>query len=185
MALIDVLDASGNRTGRVAGIEEVTKKGLWRCGVHALVYNTHGDILVQKRSRRIIFDPDMLDVSFGGGVDAGEEPIEALVREAAEELGLRVKLGDVTFLGVSKYNHHWKTYGKIERTFRYNYLVCTDAEEGNLVVEASEVAWAKFLPLSTVKRLVSYGWSRPLGRLMPSYVYFRYLVRAFEIHQRL
>lgn len=50
-----------------------------------------GRILMQRRPGRL--------VHFGGHVEAGEEPVEAMVREMAEELGARIDVSDTVFLG--------------------------------------------------------------------------------------
>jgi isopentenyldiphosphate isomerase len=67
VTLVDVITAQGEPTGQTASLNEVNRKGLWRLGVHALIYNSQQEVIIQKRSHQIIYHPDMLDLSVGGG----------------------------------------------------------------------------------------------------------------------
>lgn len=56
--------------------------------VHLHIFNSAGDILLQKRSARKDIQPNKWDTSVGGHIDLGESVDIALKRETAEELGL-------------------------------------------------------------------------------------------------
>lgn len=64
----------------------------------AVVMTHDGKILLQRRGPDCRSAPGALCL-FGGHVEAGETPMEALVRELHEELGAIVEPADVTFLG--------------------------------------------------------------------------------------
>ena len=55
---------------------------------HVLVFNSRGELLLQKRSRSKDIQPGRWDTSVGGHLDPGEDYRTAAVREMAEELGL-------------------------------------------------------------------------------------------------
>jgi isopentenyldiphosphate isomerase len=57
--------------------------------VHVLVFNSRGELLLQKRSMNKTVAPGKWDTSVGGHVNAGETLEEALHREMEEELGLK------------------------------------------------------------------------------------------------
>lgn len=56
--------------------------------VHLYVFNTAGQLYLQKRSMDKDVQPDKWDTSAGGHVDYGETVQEALYREVQEELGI-------------------------------------------------------------------------------------------------
>lgn len=56
--------------------------------VHLHVFNTAGDIYLQKRPEWKDIQPGKWDTAVGGHMDYGETPEEALRREVREELGI-------------------------------------------------------------------------------------------------
>lgn len=56
--------------------------------VHVLVFNQHGELLLQKRSMNKDVAPGKWDTSVGGHIEAGETISGALAREMKEELGI-------------------------------------------------------------------------------------------------
>ena len=96
-----VVEPSGLVTGRA------TRK-YCHCGakplhpvVHLHLVDREGRIYLQKRSMRKDVQPGKWDTAVGGHVDYGEILLEALYREASEELGLKefnpVYLGSYVF----------------------------------------------------------------------------------------
>jgi len=56
--------------------------------VHLHVFNSNGNLYLQKRALNKDIQPGKWDTSVGGHVDYGEEILEALKREVGEELGI-------------------------------------------------------------------------------------------------
>jgi isopentenyldiphosphate isomerase len=56
--------------------------------VHLHVFNSAGDIYLQKRPEWKDIQPGKWDTAVGGHIDYGETPEEALLREVREELGI-------------------------------------------------------------------------------------------------
>lgn len=56
--------------------------------VHLHVFNSAGELYLQKRAENKDIQPGKWDTSVGGHVDFGENPEIALMREVAEELGI-------------------------------------------------------------------------------------------------
>lgn len=52
-----------------------------------LLHNAYGEVLLLRRSHSLEHRPGTLDLP-GGGIDPGETPLEAIVRETREEAGL-------------------------------------------------------------------------------------------------
>lgn len=70
---------------------EVHRLGLRHRAVHVLVFNSRGEIFLQKRSLKKDRQPGVWDSSASGHVDSGEEYDVCAVRELQEEIGLAVK----------------------------------------------------------------------------------------------
>ena len=76
--------------------------------VGCLVLTAQGKILLQQRPQNFITYPGYI-CEFGGKIEQGEQPIDALVRAFKEELGAQVKEEDVISFGaitesMSKYS---------------------------------------------------------------------------------
>ena len=56
--------------------------------VHLHVFNSKGEVYLQKRPEWKDIQPGKWDTSVGGHLDYGETPEQALVREVREELGI-------------------------------------------------------------------------------------------------
>jgi isopentenyl-diphosphate delta-isomerase type 1 len=96
--LLDLVDPSGRVIGQ-ATRENVHRHGLLHRAVHALVWNPDGRLLLQKRSASKACCPGLWDTSVGGHVGAGEECLDAVLREIHEELGIHVEAIDLEPLG--------------------------------------------------------------------------------------
>ncbi|HTX22196.1 MAG TPA: NUDIX domain-containing protein [Candidatus Aquilonibacter sp.] len=89
----DIFDVVNERD-EVIGAQprsEVHARGLLHRAVHVLVFNSRGEIFLQKRSMKKDRQPGVWDSSCSGHVDSGENYDETTVRELREELGLKVK----------------------------------------------------------------------------------------------
>src|SRR5690348_16785334 len=71
---------------------EVHRLGLLHRAVHVLVFNSRGEIFLQKRSMSKDKSPGLWDSSASGHLDSGEDYDACAVREVREEIGLRVNV---------------------------------------------------------------------------------------------
>ena len=67
---------------------EAHKLGLRHRSVHILVFNSEGELYLQKRSSTKDVNPGLWDTSAAGHVDFGESYEESARRELVEELGI-------------------------------------------------------------------------------------------------
>jgi isopentenyl-diphosphate delta-isomerase type 1 len=91
---LEVVDENNQLVG-MASRREIHEKGLRHRSVHILIFNTQGDLYLQKRSPFKDQYPEHWDTSAAGHTDPGETQIEAAQRELREELGLNVPLTEV------------------------------------------------------------------------------------------
>jgi 8-oxo-dGTP pyrophosphatase MutT (NUDIX family) len=180
---IDIVDKTNKHTGQTATFEEVRSRGLWVRGVHALVYTSGKRIVMQKRSKEFDYHPGDIEISVGGGVDAGETPLRAAQREVSEELGLDLPARSFVPVECKKFSHRYKSQGHMyyKRVFIYSYKVCIDEATLRTIRprdgEATELfILTKRQALAAIRR----HWVRGYGRLMPMYAYWYRLVRSID-----
>ena len=96
--LLDVLDEQGTPTGTDSIRSEVHKNGLWHGTVHIYVYRiVDGEIqiLVHLRSLHKDLYPNTWDTVLGGHIQAGRTPVQTVIEELNEEVGLSTSLDNL------------------------------------------------------------------------------------------
>ncbi|HEU6447887.1 MAG TPA: NUDIX domain-containing protein [Verrucomicrobiae bacterium] len=108
----------------------VHAQGLLHRAVHVLVFNSRGEIFLQKRSMLKDRQPGVWDSSSSGHVDSGETYDETAVRELREEIGLDLSEGQA--LRVPKKENKSGTLGtrpsELKKLFKIDACKETDAE---------------------------------------------------------
>jgi isopentenyldiphosphate isomerase len=86
--ILPVVEYTGIVTGRTTRKAVHGHPELMHPVVHLHIIDHYGNIYLQKRSHKKDLCPGMWDTAVGGHVTYGESLIEALIREAGEELAL-------------------------------------------------------------------------------------------------
>jgi isopentenyldiphosphate isomerase len=144
--MIDVYDKHGNKTRRVLLKSEVHKKSLWHAGAHLWIYDPKSEVLLQHRHPSKLLYPNTWDISVAGHTAAGDGPIETLVREAEEELGLAVDPEALQFIGVT-IAHPKMPEGWVHRAIDWTYIVKMDINLKDIKMQATEVDDIRWIPL--------------------------------------
>lgn len=124
---LDIVDEEDNVIGRGTR-KEVHEKYLIHRGVHVLVVNREGKILVQRRAYGKADNPGYLDASVGAQVSAGESYEQTARRECLEELGF----APAELLYIGKY----KSFSQRQREIRELYV---SQYEGPFRLDPNEV----------------------------------------------
>ena len=86
--MLPLCDAEGNITGAATRGECHNGSRLMHPVVHLHVFNTRGEIYLQKRPDWKDIQPGKRETAVGGHVDLGENVEQALRREVEEEIGI-------------------------------------------------------------------------------------------------
>jgi 16S rRNA (adenine1518-N6/adenine1519-N6)-dimethyltransferase len=121
---------------------EVHGNNLRHRAVHILVFNSLGELFLQKRSRWKDRHPGLWDSSAAGHVDAGEDYDAAARRELQEELGVTAKLTRVTKLPATE---------KTGREFVWLYRA---QHNGPFELAKSEIDYGEFFPTNVVSEWI-------------------------------
>ncbi len=149
--MIDEYNIRGEKIG-VVDKEIAHRDGLWHKSVHVWIINNEGKILLQYRSSNKSLYPDTWDASFAGHIGAGENSIDALLREGKEELGINVDLERLEYLFT---NREILLYRDIDsREFVDIFLLRQDIIFDDLVYQEEEVSESKFVTVDEFFDLV-------------------------------
>jgi 8-oxo-dGTP pyrophosphatase MutT (NUDIX family) len=104
---------------------------------------------------------------FGGAIDAGEDPVTALKRELAEELGLRIAACDY----FTNFTFDYGPFGNVSRRF-YEVALPPTALDTLVLNEGSAMRSFRASEILNLPRVVPYDsfalWLHASGALRPS-----------------
>ncbi|MCL2439018.1 MAG: NUDIX domain-containing protein [Alphaproteobacteria bacterium] len=136
--LVDIFDVDWNPTGEVMDKAEALRLGKYHKVVVLWIVNSHGEVLLQKRSMGKRLRPGMLDVSVSGHVGAGETGIDCIVREAREELSIDINPKDLIAVGRASTVAPYLVEGFV---LRGDFAISDFVFDGNEVAEVKFVPW--------------------------------------------
>ena len=124
---------------------DIHAQGLMHRAVHILLFNSRGELFLQKRSLSKDEQPGKWDSSAAGHVDSGEDYLDCARREIGEELGIVV---DRPLQALFKLPASTRTGN--EHCMVYQY--CFD---GPLVLQADEIDDGEWVDAATMDRRVA------------------------------
>ena len=95
MELFDLYDADRMPLHRTAVRGGGIPENCYHIVIHICIFNSRGEMLIQKRQKNKANWPDLWDFSVGGTVSAGERSGSGAERELHEELGIDLPLRDM------------------------------------------------------------------------------------------
>lgn len=141
--LWQLFDDSGKPIkGRGAISDDIFGKGLLHGASHVWITRgsgTNKQVLLQKRAAKKRTYPNLFDISAAGHIDLGETPEEAAVREAKEEIGLKIDKNKLHFIMLDRTNVKVKGTDATENEYRWVYLYEIDGSQKNFILQNSEV----------------------------------------------
>lgn len=152
--LVDVYDnLTGEKTGKIISKNKAHEEGIWHSAIHIIMISKDkGKVLLQRRCASKKLYPNMWDITVGGHISAGEEPLVSTKREFREELGLN--LDNFEFRYLDKVKEEFYNNKLSSREFVYVYLVVGDVEIDNLKLQTEEVSEARWFSKKEFLELV-------------------------------
>ena len=118
--------------------------------VHLHIFNSAGELYLQKRVMTKKIQPGKWDTAVGGHVDYGERIEDALVRETREELGVR----DFTPEFLMRYEFRSQVEAELVYIYKCEYA-------GDFNLDPSEVDEGRFWSLDEIKKSIGKGLFTP------------------------
>ncbi len=135
---------------------EVHRRKLNHRAVHVLIFNSRGELFLQKRSRKKDCFPGAWDSSASGHLDRGEDYDRCAVREVREELGIELspspeRLFKVEACAETGHEFVWVYRGQHEGPFA---LHPEEIERGGWFAPEAITRWMEAKPAEFASGLV-------------------------------
>lgn len=150
---LEILDENGNKTGKIKLRSEVHKDGDWHKTVHIWLFNKDNEVLLQRRCPEKDSFPNMLDLSAGGHIIAGDTSISGAIREVKEELGITIKEKDLIFIKTLKHSLNYKD-DFINNQFEDIYIINKNIELDEITYQKEEISEVIFIAVDKLKQMV-------------------------------
>lgn len=165
--LLDVVDMQDNTIGQ-ATRREIHEKSLTHRSVHILVFNSEGDLFMQKRAMSKDENPGMWDTSAAGHVDSGETYVASAHRELREELGIEAVLK--AFL---------KLQAEAETGWEH-VTVYSCVADRIIVIDLEEISEGRFWKISEIRESLNQSPAQFTSTFKT--IFQQYLVSEWEKH---
>ncbi|MBY0539451.1 NUDIX domain-containing protein [Patescibacteria group bacterium] len=123
---------------------DAVEKGIIHRISRVFIFNSKGEMLIQKRSSHVSSFPNRWDDSAAGHVDEGEEYLEAAVRELKEEVGIE----NVTLKEIGK--HYSEITEETPTRKRFN-MVYEGRYDGPIQFDPGEVSDVRWISMSDLQ----------------------------------
>jgi len=154
MEYFDLYDKNGKQLNQIKLRSEVHKDGDWHHAVDIWILNSHGELLLQKRSKQKESFPNLWEVSCSGHISTGEDSKTSALREIKEELGLDVTERELKFLFKSKDTCVTNKGTFVNNEFKDVYLVKKNLEIQDFKLDPLEVSEVKFMKIEDLKNKI-------------------------------
>ncbi len=143
----DLYDINRIKLGKTMFRGEKTPKDKYRIVVHACIFNSKGEMLIQQRQSDKDSFPNMWDLSVGGSVLSGETSQEGIEREILEEIGVKIDLRNI--------RPHITI--NFDEGFNDIYLITKDIDDSEIKLQEEEVQNAKWASLDEINEMLDAG----------------------------
>ena len=140
--ILEIVDKDNNVIGKALRLE-CYKKGLLHRAVNVFVFNSKGEVFLQKRSEKKFGFPLFWDLSCSEHVKPGETFQQAAKRGLKEELGIEAEV--IEILPVHRINNRDESKRYLDAELMVTFKAIFD---GKMKFDPSEVAEGRFFNVS-------------------------------------
>lgn len=155
MEIWDVYDAAGQKTGKLSERNAALGAGQYHLVVFLWIRNSRGEFLLSRRSAGKTYAHCW--ETPGGAALQGEGSQTAVMREAGEEIGLKIRPHELKKLDRTFYEHKFRSF------IADVWLLNRDIEEKTLVLQPEEVEAVRWCKRDNVKQMIENqkfsGWN--------------------------
>lgn len=149
----DIYDANKQKTGRTMKRNDwCLQDGEYHLTVLGVIRRPDGRFLITQRVMTKSWAAGWWEVS-GGGVQAGEESRDAVLREVLEETGLDVSNADGGYM----FSYHRENPGEGDNYFVDIYRFDMDFDESDIHIQEAETMGYKLATAEEIKEIASQG----------------------------
>ena len=148
--IFPIVNAEGEGIGSATRTECHAGTFILHPVVHLHIFNSAGELYLQKRVMTKKIQPGKWDTAVGGHVDYGENVGDALLRETREELGVV----DFTPEFIMKYSFWSSVEAELVYIYRCRY-------DGDFDPDPSEVDEGRFWTLDEIRKNIGKGIFTP------------------------
>lgn len=147
MELFDLYTKDRERTGKTIVRGTAVPDGYMRMVVHICIFNSRGEMLIQRRQLTKLVAPGQWDTSVAGSVAAGESSRVTAHREIAEEIGYSVPFEEL--MPLLTYN--------LPDVFDDFYVIRRDIDISELTLQKEEVMDVKWAGKDEILAMMKTG----------------------------
>ncbi len=147
MELLDVYDTNKRKIGKKIRRGDELSSGERLLVTHLCLFNSKGEMLIQRRSFEKDRCPGCWDVSAGGFVLSGENSESAVIREAKEELGICLKHSELRFILCEPFSYVFDDF----------FFARADLDPSALNIQSQELSEVKYFPAEDIMHMLSDG----------------------------
>ena len=160
--IIDLYNVDRELTGKTTSRGVPLEDGTYRMVIHVCIFNSKGEMLIQKRADDIVRWPSYWDISVGGGASAGDNSRMAAERETAEEIGLSIDFSDRRPVITVNFSDGFDDFYTIEK----------DISLEELHLQKEEVADARWASREEIEAMIDDGRFIPYQKELLGYLFF-------------
>lgn len=147
MELWDVCNRDRTKLNKTMVRGDKFENGSYHLVVHACIFNSKGEMLIQQRQPFKSGWPNMWDITVGGSAIAGDTSQTAIEREVFEEIGLKIDMQNIRpHLTVN-----------FDRGFDDIYLIEKEVDINELKLQYEEVQQVKWATIDEIYQKLDEG----------------------------
>jgi isopentenyl-diphosphate delta-isomerase len=148
---VDVLDKQGRKTGQILMKSRVHAQSCWHAVAHLWIYNSNDEFLLQKRAPNKQVWPNVWDVTIAGHIEAGDTPQNTVVREAQEEMAIKIEPQNISLFKISKFEGKMPG-GWTNRVYISSFITKMDLKIADLKLQKEEVSRVRWVKIDELKK---------------------------------